>query len=168
MSVGSFLCIFSGSAATSVIEILAYTTLILWPQLVSRLIGIWLLVSIVSMLGERALLFLRAGGPHVCHSHIQQLQAINEAQVCRAWCAAEIAHWYRLEGYLPAAIRDNEDLSRVESAYHNFFALAPATCSSWSDPATCRNTDHPPLPRYLCPHEQIPLCGSRPFSAQRP
>ena len=93
--------------------------------------------------------FLELWAPTFAH-HMRDLQTINEAQVCRAWCATDISQWTRLTGYLPEALGEDEDFSRVESAYHNFFALPPATWSSWSDSDGHRYTDRPPLPRYLC------------------
>ena len=88
---------------------------------------------------------------------IRFLQPVPEAQVCRAWSASDIDYWSQLQGYWPSAISDEENLSRVKSAYHYFFALAPATESSWSDHTSRRTTDKPPVSRYLCVRMSKPL-----------
>ena len=60
----------------------------------------------------------------------------------------DLADWRAYERHEPAGIVDDR-LSRVECAYHTYFAVPPYDWQSWRVPSDQRSTNKPALPRYF-------------------
>ena len=82
---------------------------------------------------------------------IKGFRKVELTKACRTWTAREVRAWCAYNGVLPGDISDQSEhrLSRVVSAYHNFFAVRPFSRDTWKDIKRHRGTDKPYVPAYL-------------------
>ena len=79
---------------------------------------------------------------------IKRFQPVNLTQFTKFWVLTGLEDWRVYDNHEPWQIEEGH-LSRVQCAYHTYFAIPPYDVCSMASPYNPRRTDKPRLPRYF-------------------